>query len=517
MYEKKKSNERSKKALNNIIFGFIFRAVSMLGPFIVRVVVTWTIGKEFLGISGVFASILSMLSLTELGFASAIAYKCYALYATNDIERVCQYLSYFRKIYQLVGSIIVIFGFSLTPFLQLIISDALPSGLNLYVIYFVYLFQTAVSYFMSAYKTVIFTVSQRQDIESKIALACHSFLYLFQIGTLIVFRNYYFYLIALPISTILINVSRIIVARKLFPDYVPVGDITKEEKKELYKSIIPLIGHRIHGTIVISADNIIISMFLGVLAVAEYNNYFTIITALSGFIIAIYAAIQPGIGNSMATESMEKNRSDFGKISFSLIWIVGWMSICLICLLQDFIGLTFGKDSVLDFNMVLLLVLQFFIWRTFDILMTYRDVVGKWNGDTLIPYISGLFNLVSNVLLVRWIGINGVVISTILTFIVFSIPNSIRVLFKEVFKAPISLFLREYIFNTMCVAVVGLITYGICSLIPFENVYMNLMVKGLLCLFIPNVLFFLFWKNKDEYKYFKQKVLIPVVSKVKRR
>lgn len=508
--------ERSRNAINSIIFGFIFRLVTMVGPFITRIIVTWTIGKEFLGVSGVFSSILSMLSLTELGFSSAISYKCYSLYAENNVVSIRRYLGFFRKIYRGIGTVIIILGVIITPFLSQIVSGEIPKCLNLYIIFYIYLFQTAISYYLAAYRAVIFTVSQRQDIESKIAVIWNSVMYLLQIILLLLFKNYYVYLIVLPITTIAINLSRIVISNKLYPELKAEGDISKAEKKEIFQAILPLIGHRLHGTIVISADNIIISMFLGVVMVANYNNYFSIISALSGFIIAIYAAIQPGIGNLMATESMKKNRDNFEKISFAMIWIVGWMSICLTCLFEDFISLAYGNESNLGIGAVVLLVLEFYIWRTFDIVMTYRDVVGKWSGDTVIPYLSGAFNLITNLLLVKYIGIVGVILSTILTFVLFSIPYSIRVLFKKVFKSSLKNYLIKYICNTATVIVIGSVTYFVCNSIFLKEMFITLVIKCIICLLLPNLMFYFLWHNREEYHYFKEKVIKPFIQKVKR-
>lgn len=99
---------RSSNAINNIFFGFILRFVTMVGPFVVRVIITRTIGREFLGVSGVFSSVLSALALTELGFASAISYKCYGLYAKNDYPSMRRYLSFFKKVYRIVGTVIIL-------------------------------------------------------------------------------------------------------------------------------------------------------------------------------------------------------------------------------------------------------------------------------------------------------------------------------------------------------------------------------------------------------------------------
>ena len=58
--------ERTKNAKRNVLFGLINSAISLLLPFVVRTAMIYTLGEDYLGLSGLFTSILSVLSLTEL-------------------------------------------------------------------------------------------------------------------------------------------------------------------------------------------------------------------------------------------------------------------------------------------------------------------------------------------------------------------------------------------------------------------------------------------------------------------
>ena len=69
-------------------------------PFIVRTILIYRFGVEYLGLNSLFTSILSVLSLMELGFGSAIVYSMYKPIADGDTDQVCAYLEYFRKIYK---------------------------------------------------------------------------------------------------------------------------------------------------------------------------------------------------------------------------------------------------------------------------------------------------------------------------------------------------------------------------------------------------------------------------------
>lgn len=94
-------------------------------------------------------------------------------------------------------------GLILIPFLPILIKGELPSGINLYVLYLLYLTNTVVSYFVFAYKTALLNALQRMDL-TKIVYAVVSIAqHIIQIVVLLVFRNYYLFIVINLLGTIL--------------------------------------------------------------------------------------------------------------------------------------------------------------------------------------------------------------------------------------------------------------------------------------------------------------------------
>ena len=166
-----------------------------------------------------------------------------------------------------------------------------------------------------------------------------------------------------------------------------------------------------------SADTIVVSAFLGLTVLAVYQNYFFILNAITGFIAVVFAACTAGIGNSIVMESKEKNYQDLNKFAFIITWIAGFCSACLLCIYQPFMELWVGKDLILSFSAVVCFVIYFFV-RQFNALFNlYKDASGMWHEDRLRPLIAALTNLVLNLILVKFIGIYGILLSTVLTIL----------------------------------------------------------------------------------------------------
>lgn len=86
-------------------------------------------------------------------------------------------------------------GLHLNTVLPNLINGSYPSDIDLYVLYIIFLANTSVSYFAFAYKSVLLTADQHQNIISNIDTILCILRYGIQIAMLIIISNYYAYII----------------------------------------------------------------------------------------------------------------------------------------------------------------------------------------------------------------------------------------------------------------------------------------------------------------------------------
>ena len=77
---------RAQKSAKNIIVALISNALNIVLGVVVQSIFLKTLGEEYLGLNTVLTSILSMLSIAELGLGSAIIYNMYKPIANKDKE-----------------------------------------------------------------------------------------------------------------------------------------------------------------------------------------------------------------------------------------------------------------------------------------------------------------------------------------------------------------------------------------------------------------------------------------------
>lgn len=386
-------------------------------PFLMRTAMIYLMGVQYLGLNSLFTSALQVLNLAELGVGSAMVFSMYKPIAENDNTTICALMKLYRTYYRVIGLVIAVVGCALIPFIPRLIKSDVPADINIYILYLLNLGTTVLSYWLFAYKNSILQAHQRADVVSKVTLVTSTIQYGSQLFVLWAFHNYYLYVIVMLATQALTNIVTAVCADKLYPQFKPRGKVDKIQVQKINQRIRDLFTSRIGGVVYDSADTIVVSAFLGLTVLAVYQNYFFILNAITGFIAVVFAACTAGIGNSIVMESKEKNYQDLNKFAFIITWIAGFCSACLLCIYQPFMELWVGKDLILSFSAVVCFVIYFFV-RQFNALFNlYKDASGMWHEDRLRPLIAALTNLVLNLILVKFIGIYGILLSTVLTIL----------------------------------------------------------------------------------------------------
>lgn len=496
------NDSRTKNATRNLVFGTITRIYNLIVPFIMRTVVIYWLGMEYEGLGGVFSSVLSVLNLAELGVGSAMTFSMYKPIAQQDTMRICALMRLYKLYYRAVGAIILVIGLAIMPALPLLIKKDLPPDINLYALYLINLTTTVVSYWLFAYKNCLLFAHQRNDIGDKIGYIINTLKYGVQIAVLYFTRNYYLYVMLALLGGIVGNIVTAIVVDKLYPQYKAFGKLPKEEVQIINKRIKDLFTSKIGSVVYDSADTLVISAFLGLTALAKYQNYFYILSAVFGFVTLITSSSLAGIGNSLVTESEEKNYCDLRKFTFLLSWLSAFCICCFACLYQPFMTLWVGKDNLLPYGMVLILCAYFIIRQINNLLNLYKDAAGMWHEDRWRPLICSLVNLVVNLIMVQFWGLYGILLSTIIAMLVVGMPwlthNLFTVVFHCSWKPYVGRTLRYVALAAICCGA----CVGICHFITLSSLIVTMILRFLVCALLPNAVFFIAYRKTDEFVYF---------------
>lgn len=491
--------ERTKNATRNNIFGMILKVYQIIVPFLMRTAMIYLMGVQYLGLNSLFTSILQVLNLAELGVGSAMIYSMYKPIAEDDNATICALMKLYKTYYRIIGLIIAVIGCALTPFIPKLISGDIPDNLNVYLLYLLNLGATVLSYWLYAYKNSILQAHQRVDIVSKVTLVTSTIQYSLQLLVLWLFKDYYLYVIVLLATQALTNIATALCADRIYPQFKPKGQIAAEERKAINSRIKDLFTSKIGGIIYDSADTIVISSFLGLTALAIYQNYFYILNAITGLITVVFSACTAGIGNSIVVETKEKNYKDLNKFTFIICWLAGFCAVCLLCLYQPFMELWVGKDLMLSSSAVICFVVYFFVRQLNSLFNTYKDASGMWHEDRFRPLVAALTNLALNLILVQFIGLYGILISTVLAIVCVGMPWLLHNLFTVIFEKKHLLgYLKKLLYYCCVIFVSCIATYFICSKVN-AGLIVTLVARGAICVTLPNLIYLLAYYKRIEF------------------
>lgn len=489
--------ERTKNASRNLVFGALLKIYQLFIPFVMRSVVTYYIGIQYLGLNSLFYSILQVLNMAELGISGAIIFSMYRPIAEDDDETICALMQLYKIYYRIIGLIVLVAGICLMPFLPSLIKDEIPEDMNLYVLYLLNLGSTVLSYWMFAYKNCLLNAHQRLDTISKITLITSTGQYIFQFLSLAVFRNYYLYVISMLIFQIMLNILSAVSVNKMYPGYQAKGKLPKETVRLINNRIKDMFTAKLASTFSNSVDTLVISSFLGLTVLAIYNNYSYITSGIVGIVGIIYSACSAGIGNSLVVESKEKNYNDFKCFTFIISWVAGLCSVSLLCLYQTFMNIWMG-DLLLDMGIVVCICVNYYISEISRLLNIYKDVAGLWHTDRFRPLATSIVNLVINLVLVNKYGLLGVLVGTVISNMVVNLPWLLHNLFSGLFKRTMTDYLIQLMYYVGVTVIMGSVTFWVCRFVPGNGILV-LLAKMCICCIIPNIVYFIAYFKMKEF------------------
>jgi len=490
---------RTSAATRNILFGVINRFVSMIFPFLIRTVIINTISVQYLGISSLFTSILQILDVTELGFSSAITYCLYEPVAHGKTCEVQALMNLYRKIYNIVGSIIFAVGLCILPFLPKLIHGEIPADTNLYLLYIMYLMNTVLSYWLFAYKGALLYVHQRNDISVNIQSITLTLQYLIQIGVLYVFRSYYLYFAITILSTVIRNILNSIVVDIKYSKYKSQGEVDRKVVSEIKKKVSGLFVQKICRMTRNSFDSIALSVSVGLTVVAQYGNYYYIMYAVISIVGIIAGSIRASVANELVTENMEKNKNDFFLFQFMFAWISGFCVSCLLCLYQKFMYIWIGEDLMLGMREVILFCIYFYLMMMVYIRSVYDDASGIWWESKEISIFESVTNIVLNFILGKHFGICGIIFATIVSILIWDFSIKSRYLFKiKFFDYKVTEFYKAQLSWALIAAIISICSYYCSNLIFPGNGFIPFFGTILICMVVSNILYFVIFR-KSKY------------------
>lgn len=506
-----RNNSRTLNSARNIFAGFISQGIVLGVGFINRMVFIRCLSAEYLGLNGLFTNILSMLSLAELGIGTAIVYALYKPLAENDERQIAILMKFFAKAYKAIGLFVAVIGIGLLPFLNQLIGEAPNVHENIYTVYLLYLFNTAVSYFFT-YKSSLLIADQKNYILTIISSLVTIIQCAAQCLILLLTRNYLLYLICQIACSLIYNFIISGIASHCYPFLrrYPKERLDAQTQHTLFTNVKALVITKVSGILVNSTDNIIITALNGLAVTGINSNYVLLTSTLNGILNVIFSGMTASIGNANAVEAPERKKQIFYVINLLNFWLYGWCTISFIILANDLVELLFGQEYLLSLDIVLIMAVNFYTVGMQNAVWIYNSTLGLFHYGRYLGLVTGALNIVISIILGKHMGLFGILFATFLSRLFTNIWYSPYSVFVHGFHESFSIYCKRYFTYLVYLFITFSVTLY-CTIFLTGNFIPSFLSKLFLCIIIPNIMFYIFNKNTIEF----QKLISNITQLVK--
>lgn len=505
--------KRTRKSFVNVVTSVLTNAVILVTAFVVQKVLVSTKGADYNGINGLFGSIISMMSLADLGIGTAIIYHMYQPVADRDTGKINSLLHFYKRCYIVISGIVLLIGAVVGCFLPLLVGDTdIPD--SIYLIYVLFLADCLCSYFL-AYKKSLLYADMMNYIPDAIYFVTYLVQNALQIFVLAAFQDYILFLIVKTMGKVVSNlfISFYISRKYPFTKEKNVEPVPEEIKSDVVTKVRGLLCHKLGKMLVTGSDSIVLTGVLGLGAMNLYTNYHLVIGGITALLNRIFETLTNSVGNFLLESSRERNRDVYQKIDFMNFWCFGCVAAGIYAVIQPLVTLWLGEEFLFDKAVVLVLVINFYLEGMRASVNTFKEAAGIFHEDRRIPLVEALVNLSASILLAKLLGVAGVFLGTILSTAVVYFYSYPKYVCKPLFGMTYGQYAGQTIKHLAVLCVILGITEGCVAGMENWNLWARMLLGGAASVIVFHAVFLLLYGRSREFQYYLELVKGKIWSK----
>lgn len=515
------ADTRTSNSIKNSGATIIGRIASMLMEFVLRTVLIRYLGIQYGGVSTLFTDILQVLSLVELGLGGAIIYALYKPLLEKDYKRINALMRFYRNAYNAIALVIFILGLCCVPILDRLVKDVPNIKEDIRIIFILYVAASSCSYLV-IYKETLIKASQMSRVVVLIENVVKIIFMIVESILLIIFREYIIYLILRVVSPLVRNLLISREVNRRFPgiDFKCKEKMDKQDRRKLTKDIQAMALYKISGVVLNGTDSIIISSFLGTGIVGIIGQYRMISNFVSNMSNNIWVSVLPSVGNLAAINSKEKQYYVFKRLNFGSLMLSSICSVAMFVLINPLVALWVGESYIVSTATTAAIAFNLYLFLTILPFQTFRDANGLFVQGKYRPVIMSAINVGLSLLLVKPLGLFGVLFATPISRLVTQTWFDPYVVFKYVFGRSPSRYYKDFVVHSFIAILCALASWKALDSLKIQSKLLCLIVGGFLCVSIPAIAYYLLFHKNKEYMYvldYMRRMVKKFFSRVSKR
>ena len=376
-------------------------------------------GAELVGMNGVISNVINILSVTELGISTAIVYHLYGALARKDEAEIASLMNLYRKAYHVFAVLVFAAGMAVLPFIHLFMKNNSYSLSYIRVLYAMWLVRTVSFLSFNVPEVVadcgserIHCKHHRTDFKCGQLSGDYSAGYM---GTELSAGAWYWNRNG---SVLNIWISWYVEQKYPFLRQRRKEKSTSSLTKRIVRDLKSLFISRISEKMLYCTDNLIISGFIGVGTVGRYANYCMITQAISNILTILANTIQPTVGDYFTEKNRQRNYEILRQLTFGFFCIASVVSVGLFSLITPFVrDIWLGPSYELGWGITVFCIVVLLVRIMGLPLSLVMGVTGLFEKEKNVGASSALLNLIVSLALVKPYGMAGVLLGTLLSYL----------------------------------------------------------------------------------------------------
>ena len=282
-------------------------------------------------------------------------------------------------------------------------------------------------------------------------------------------------LLVVKFAAALIFILRPIILNIYVHRHYPI-DIKAEKDKSVLSQSGAAIAKSIAFYVHSSTDNLVITACLNVMWVSVYSVHRYVVSSISNLVSAILGNTEALFGQMIARNEQDAIKRDVPMYDLMSKMLSTVFFFTCIILITPFVGLYTDGVNDIDYYQPLFAALLCLAEYVYCTSLTYNNMImaaGHIRQTQWISITEAIINIVLSLLLVKWVGIIGVALGTLVAF-VFNTAANIVYMRKNIFNMPLGWIFKIYFANLMA---------GVLAVCLFEKI-VNIHVTGFVTFFI---------------------------------
>lgn len=494
---------RTTNSMKNIAFSIFNQLLNTVLAFVSRKVFLMCLSVDYLGISGLFGDIFSMLCLADLGFGTAMTFSMYKPLAENDHDRLAGLVNFYKKVYRIIAVAITGIGLALIPFLPYLVNtEAEIEHLNWY---YILMLANVVASYLVVYKTSIISADQKSYLTTKYSSVFSVIRTVFQTVFLLLTHNYTLYLLIQVAFTYITNFYNSYVAGKQYPYIKKKVVLPREETRGIFSNIKSVFLYKLSSVLITATDNTLISIIVSTTAIGYYSNYTIVSNKIYAVVNTIFYSLTASIGNLIVKEGKERRYQIFEIMQSISLLLSTFCLTCLLFLQEDFISLWLGEQYLLDKSVLYAILTNFYFSIVLMPIWVFREATGLYQKTKYVMLGTAAVNLITSIILGNMIGLAGIIFATSISRIATYFWYEPFLLFRKYFGKSCLVYFLGIAKSIVSTFIVFAVAYMASSLIPASN-WPLFFVKAIVVGSISLGMVLLIYHRSEGFKLLRDRV-----------